>query len=145
MTDPTQADQEQPSEEEVQQYLEQLREADPSDVVAQAFNMLATGAQVKLGRPDARMLIDALDAIASAVSDRFNQEFAEQMRTSVSQLQNAQVQAEQEGGPQPAGGGDQGSGGGDSGQPGGEQPAEGSQPSQGGDQRMTDRLWVPGQ
>lgn len=141
MTDPTQAGQEEPSEEEVQQYLEQLREADPSDVLAQAFNMLATGAQVKLGRSDARMLIDALDGMAQAVAPRLSEEFASQMRNSVSQLQNAQVQAEQQAGAQPAEAG----GGGGSGQRGGDEAAQPSQESQGGGQRLTDRLWVPGQ
>jgi hypothetical protein len=137
MTDPTQAGQQEPSEEEVQQYLEQLREAESSDVLAQAFNMLATGAQVKLGRSDARLLIDALSAISEAVADQLSEQFGQQMRSSVSQLQSAQVQAEQQAGDEPAGAA--------SAPQGSQAASQGSQQAEGGDQRLTDRLWVPGQ
>jgi hypothetical protein len=141
MTDPTQTgEQGGPSEEEVQQYLEQLRSAEASEIIAQAFNMLATGAQVKLGRPDARVLIDALAGMVDNVGGQLPEQIGQQMRDSVGQLQSAQVQAEQEAaGAQPGeqqeapSGADQA----------GEAQSAGEQSGSG--QRMTDRLWIPGQ
>lgn len=148
MTDPTQAGQagqEGPSEEEVQQYLEQLRSADAAEIIAQAFNMLATGAQVKLGRPDARALIDSMGGLANAAGQRLPEEVASQMQEGVQQLQSAQVQAEQEGGGQGGDAGDAG-GGPATPQPGPAESGQGGQPGQGGQQeRPSDRLWVPGQ
>lgn len=140
MTDPTQGSQEGPSEEEVQQYLEQLRSAEAAEIIAQAFNMLATGAQVKMGRPDARVLIDALAGVVDNTGDQLPEEVGNQMRESVGQLQTAQVQAEQEASGQAASGGEGEAGG---------QAAGASQGGQSGQstesgQRMTDRLWVPG-
>lgn len=140
MTDPTQGAQEGPSEEEVQQYLEQLRSAEAAEIIAQAFNMLATGAQVKMGRPDARVLIDALAGVVDNTGEQLPEEVGNQMRESVGQLQTAQVQAEQEAGGQAAAGGEGEAGG---------QAAGASQGGQSGQstesgQRMTDRLWVPG-
>ncbi len=142
MSDPQQAGG--PSEEELQAYMEQMRQADPSEVVAQAFNLLATGAQVKLGQSDARVLIDGLAGMADAVKPSLPDEVYQQMSQAVQQLQTAQVQAEQGGGApgeQPAGE--------SQGQAGQSQAAQGqgtqaSQGDQGGDQRLTDRLWVPG-
>lgn len=150
MADPTQAGGgDRPSEEEMQQYLEQLRAADPTEIVAQAFNMLATGAQVKIGRPDGRTLIDTLDAIANSVRSRLPDDVVDQMQQGVSQLQQMQVQAEQEDQGAAAEGQDATAG---TSQPGGGQPQPGSPQGgqqqgdqQQGDQRMTSRLWVPGQ
>lgn len=146
MTDPTQGSQEGPSEEEVQQYLEQLRSAEASEIIAQAFNMLATGAQVKMGRPDARVLIDALAGVVDNVTQQLPEEVGNQMRESVGQLQTAQVQAEQEaaGEAAPAGEGEAGGqGAGAASQETGGQSGQSGQSTQSG-QRMTDRLWVPG-
>lgn len=141
VSDPsTQTDQ--PSQEELQAYLEQLREADPADVVAQAYTMLGTGAEVKLGRPDARTLIDAMAAMTEAVADAVDADLATRMRNGVVQLQTAQVQAERQ-------------------SPGGEQPPQGPAPSaspppspppgQAGQrpaeqpaQDPSSRLWIPG-
>jgi hypothetical protein len=146
MTDSTQAGQ--PSEEELRAYLEQLRAADPAELLVQAYRLLGTGAEVKLGRQDARVLIDAMNAVVEAVQSRVPPELAGQMRDGVRQLQMAQVQAEREA---------------DSGAPGEEQPGQapgeaqpegagrsserpgGAQPAAGPEgQRMTDRLWIPG-
>jgi hypothetical protein len=155
MTDPTA--QGQPSPEELQAYLEQLRAADVTEVIAQAFNMLGTGANVKLGRLDARVVIDALDALANAVDGRIDADVMSQMRAGIAQLKTAQVEAEREeaargagepqaGAPQ-APGDAQGAPPAGAGQaPGG--PSPGSRPGgpqqPGGDQKMTDRLWIPG-
>lgn len=146
MSDPTQTGQQGgPSEEEVQQYLEQLRSAEASEIIAQAFNMLATGAQVKLGRPDARVLIDSLAGMVDNVGGQLPEEVGQQMRDSVGQLQTAQVQAEQEAGGQAAGAepGEQEAAGSGAGQPGAASQSAGQESGSG--QRMTDRLWIPGQ
>jgi hypothetical protein len=125
----------QPTPEEMQAYVNQLRGADAAGVVAEAYNMLASVAQVKLGRPDARMLIDTLAAIVEAAADRLPGELVGQMRNGVGQLQVAQVEAEKQE-QEPA----EDDAGGD--QPPGQEPAAG--PSQDAQQRMTDRLWIPG-
>lgn len=92
---PSQGDQ--PSQEELEAYLEQLRQAEADEVVAQAYTMLGTGAEVKLGRPDARVLIDAMAAMTEAVAAGIEESLATRMRNGVVQLQNAQVQAERQG------------------------------------------------
>jgi hypothetical protein len=149
MTDPTA--QGQPSPEELQAYLEQLRAADVTEVIAQAFNMLGTGANVKLGREDARVVIDALEALTNAVDGRIDADVLSQMRGGLAQLKTAQVEAEREEASRAAGGAagaptsgaaDQAPAGtppGPGGTPPGQQP-----PQPGGEQKMTDRLWIPG-
>lgn len=85
-----------PSEEELRAYLEQLRAAQPVEVVVQSFGILATAAEVKLGRSDARVLIDGMVALLDATADHLSAEIVTRMRETVSQLQMAQVQAERE-------------------------------------------------
>lgn len=140
----------QPSEEEMRAYLEQLREADAAGLVAEAFNLLATGAQVKLGRPDARALIDSLAAMVQAAGSALPPQLVEQMNSGIGQLQMAQVQAERDAAAaQPPAEGDDAATpeGGAGSTPGGSAaaPPTTSSPGQAGaNQRMTDRLWVPG-
>lgn len=152
MSDPTHqqaAGQQEPTEEELQAYFEQLRQADAAQIVAQAFELLGTGAQVKLGRPDARALIDALVAMTEATSAVLPDELAQQMRSAISQLQTAQVQAERDTPSQGTGGAGAGAGAATgqagaqpgSARPGAQEPA--GEDSEAG-QRMTDRLWIPG-
>jgi hypothetical protein len=140
----------QPTEEELQAYLAQLREADVAQVVVQAYQVLGTGAEVKMGRADARLLIDAMDAFVATLDGRVPGELVEQMRAGVRQLQTAQVRAEQdeaqgEGADRTAG--EQG---------GGVPPPSTARPSTPGGQPLTPppagqeppqakRLWVPGQ
>lgn len=149
MSDPsTSADE--PTQEELQAYFEQLRDADPGEVVAQAYTMLGTGAEVKIGRADARVLIDAMAAMTEAVADTIETELATRMRNGVVQLQNAQVQAERQAA------GDQADLGGEpTSQP---QPRPAASPpgpapsgpadqgatEQGKEQSASDRLWIPG-
>lgn len=83
-----------PTEEEVRAYLAQLRQADPAEIVAQAFSMLASGAEVKLGRRDARLLIDLAGAVAEQASGRLDEQLTGQMDQAVTQLRTAQVDAE---------------------------------------------------
>ncbi|HEX2028255.1 MAG TPA: hypothetical protein VHF25_09685 [Nitriliruptorales bacterium] len=54
----------QPTEEELRAYLAQLRQADANDIVSQVFSMVASAAEVKLGRRDGRLLIDVAAAVA---------------------------------------------------------------------------------
>ncbi|HVL99284.1 MAG TPA: hypothetical protein VM324_08335 [Egibacteraceae bacterium] len=147
MSDPRSQRADQPTEQELQAYLEQLRAADAAEIVAQAYTMLGTGAEVKLGRSDARVLIDAMGALAESAAGALDGDLVERMRNGVVQLQTAQVQAERRSGAgAPAGGGAatpppaaagapaQGP------QPQGPQP-QGKEP---GGQSMTERLWIPG-
>ena len=85
-----------PSEEELLAYLEQLRAADVTDIVAQCFSMLGTAAQAKIGRPDARTLIDGVAALLQATASGLQPALAERMRAGIQQLQLAQVQAERD-------------------------------------------------
>ena len=143
MTDPTQMAG-QPTPEEMQRYLEQMRESDPAGLIAEAFNLLATGAQVKLGRPDARALIDGIAGMVQGAEAALQPELAEQMKAGVAQLQMAQVQAEREAAAaaSPAAADPSGAAAGAPADT--AAPPTTSSPGQGADQRMTDRLWVPG-
>lgn len=137
---------EQPSDEDVQAYVEQLRGAEPQDIIAQAYTMLGTGAEVKLGREDARVLIDAMEAITSAAEQRLSGDLPERMRNGVVQLQTAQVQAErqQAGEAEGAGQAEQGQQAGGPQAPGQEQQSasQGQQGDQG--KSAAERLWIPG-
>ena len=134
MTDPNMAG-EQPSEEEMRAYVEQLRDADPAQIFVQAYQILGTGAEVKLGRDDARPLIDAMEGLASVAEDRISEELVNQMREGVSQLQTAQVQAEQQADESP----------GVEGEAGAEPSAQSSPQSPPAEEKKSDRLWIPGQ
>ena len=139
MSDPRATAAEQPSPEELRAYFEQLRAADAAGLLAEAYNMLAAGAQVKLGRPDARTLIDAMGAMVEAVATSLPAELGEQMRQGVAQLQLAQVEAEREVAAQGAGAAAET---GEAGESASTPPPQPSAPPTG--QRLTDRLWVPG-
>lgn len=125
------------SEEELRAYLDQLREADATEILVQAYTMLGTGAEVKLGRADARVLIDAMGGLVSSVGQRLG-ELGTRMQSGVAQLQMAQVEAERQASQQAS-------------PPQADQtarPQQAEQPPQqnagGQQQRMTDRLWIPG-
>lgn len=140
----------QPSEEEMRAYVEQLRAADPAEIITQAFTMLGAAAETKLGRPDARLLIDGLAGLVEAVEGRVDEELAGGMRNGLAQLQQLQVQAEREAGAEGEGASDEAAA---------EEPAAGAAAQDQGraqaqgdpqgsaqkGQRATDRLWIPGQ
>lgn len=146
MSDPTIQDSPgaggEPTPEQLRAYLQQLRGADVAEVVAQAFSVLGTGAEVKLGRPDARVLIDALGSLLDTTGTHLPDELAGQMRDGVTQLQLAQVEAEREAAgqasaqapPPPAGQGQA---------PTAPSAEPGARTTEAGG-RMTDRLWIPG-
>lgn len=130
-----------PSQEELHAYLEQLRSAPAEEIVVQAYSLLGTGAEVKLGRADARLLIDAMAGLVQAAGPRLG-ELAPRMRSGLAQLQMAQVEAERQApdgpaaAPPPA----------QTDQPPEPAPPEpaGAGPKDVAGQRMTDRLWIPG-
>lgn len=125
----------QPSEEELRAYLGQLRDAHVGEIVAQVLSMLLNAAQVKLGRPDARLLIDLTADLIERAGPELDTQFTDEVNQIITQLRMAQVQAEEELGG--AGAAPQGSA---------EPAAEEPPPSPGGEQSSaTSRLWVPGQ
>jgi hypothetical protein len=83
-----------PSEAELEQMLVQMREAPAEQVLVEVVNVLLQAAQVKLGRPDARLLIDAVAAVADAAAGRADAALLGQVGQAVAQLRMAQVEAE---------------------------------------------------
>ena len=85
-----------PSEEEVREYLAQMRGAPADQVLAEVVQGLLNAAQVKLGRNDARLLLDACAGLVDAVRDRSSEELVGQIDQALSQLRLGQVEAEKE-------------------------------------------------
>jgi hypothetical protein len=83
-----------PSEAELEQMLAQMREAPAEQVLVEVINALLQAAQVKLGRPDARVLIDAVAALAQSAEGRADEALLGQVAQAVTQLRLAQVEAE---------------------------------------------------
>lgn len=83
-----------PSEADLQRMLAEMREAPAEQVLVEVINLLLQAAQVKLGRPDARVLIDAVAAVAEASSGRADAALLGQVSQAVAQLRMAQVEAE---------------------------------------------------
>jgi Sec-independent protein translocase protein TatA len=90
MSDPNE-----PSQEEIEAYYAQLREAPVGDLLMQCVGMLAAGAEAKLGLPEARTLIDSMAAVVQ-IGEGHLGEAAEQLKGAVAQLQMAQVQVEKQ-------------------------------------------------
>lgn len=125
-----------PSEAELEQMLAQMREAPAEQVIVEVVNVLLQAAQVKLGRPDARLLIDAVAAVAQAAAGRADEALLGQVGEAVTQLRLAQVEAE--GGAAPSAAAEPGA---VPSAPAASPPApdQASQPPAAGS-----RLWVPG-
>jgi len=83
-----------PSEAELQQMLAQMREAPAEQVLVEVINVLLQAVQVKLGRPDARLLLDAVAAVADSARGRADTQLVDQVSAAVAQLRLAQVEAE---------------------------------------------------
>ena len=155
--DPRPYEGEQPTEEELRAYVAALRVSDVHEIVAQVFSELASAAQVKLGRRDARLLIDLAAAFQDAAAARIDERLATQMRTAVDQLRLGQVDAEkqlqqlraegrlpaEEDGDLPASG-PATAGGTPSGDAPATTPAPGAAPPPPSGQSAASRLWVPG-
>lgn len=142
-----------PSEEEVRQYLAQMRGAPVDQVLVEVVQGLLNAAQVKLGRNDARLLIDACAALNDTARGQVTSELTSQVDQALSQLRLAQVEAEKEvaGQPEPNDLGSDASDqpAGDPGQPAADAPASApsapqGQPPPGAQGSQTSKLWVPG-
>jgi hypothetical protein len=83
-----------PSEAEVQMMLAQMREAPAEQILVEVVNILLQAAQVKLGRPDARLLLDTVAAVAAATSGRADDALVSQVEQAIAQLRLAQVEEE---------------------------------------------------
>lgn len=86
----------QPSEEEVRAYIAQLRGAGIDQILAEVLSSLLNAAQVKLGRRDARVLLDTTAAMVEQTRAVLPDELTSQVDDVLSQLRMAQVQAEPE-------------------------------------------------
>ncbi|NDL55999.1 hypothetical protein [Phytoactinopolyspora mesophila] len=82
------------SEEEARQYLEQLRGAPAEQLLADVLSSLLTGAQAKLGRRDARLLIDSSGLVVDHARPHLPQQFVSQVDNVLAQLRMAQIEAE---------------------------------------------------
>ncbi len=140
--DPGMAGGRQPTEEEIRAALAELRAAPLDDIVAQAISLLLNAVQVKIGRQDARVLIDSIEAIMDKSGAHVDQRLTAEVENVLGQLRMAQVEAEQEiarAGESEAG---------DVGQP-ADQPTGQAPPSAPGGPEQPpsqgSRLWVPGQ
>ena len=91
-----------PSEAEMQQMLAQMREAPAEQILVEVVNALLQAVQVKLGRPDARLLLDVVAAITDSTRGRADEQLVTQVADAVAQLRLAQVEAEGEGGAAPS-------------------------------------------
>ncbi len=135
--------QEQPSEEEVRAYLSQLREAPVEQVLAEVSSALLNAAQVKLGRRDARLLIDLTAAIADGGRDALSEDIIGQLDDALNQLRLAQVEAEKQvSASGEAESNDLGEQAGDAADSSSEDASSSGTPSAGSD--AASRLWVPG-
>jgi hypothetical protein len=94
--DPSGQGGDQPSEEEIREYLGQLRAAPVEQVVAEVASAVLNAAQVKLGRQDGRVLIDVLGAVTEQVRGRLPAELTDQLEQALTQLRMAQVDAERQ-------------------------------------------------
>ena len=140
-----------PSDAEMQQMLAQMREAPAEQILVEVVNALLQAVQVKLGRSDARLLLDVVAAITEGVRGRADEALVNQVAEAVTQLRLAQVEAESGGsGPDVPSSSDAGAR-----QPAAQpaaqpapQPAPQSVPPgpgpQGGSGGGASRLWVPG-
>jgi hypothetical protein len=85
-----------PSEEEVRAYLGQMRSAPVDQIFAEVVQGLLNAAQVKLGRQDARLLIDIVATMNDAIRPVGDQQLVGQIDQALTQLRLAQVDAERE-------------------------------------------------
>jgi hypothetical protein len=119
--------------------LAQMREAPAEQVLVEVINVLLQAVQVKLGRRDARLLIDAIAAVTAATDGRVDPTLQGQIAQALTQLRLAQVEAERQEGiagekgapaPEPA--------------PGAAPPAPSSPAPPAPGAPAASRLWVPG-
>lgn len=84
----------QPSEEELREYARQLRAIPAERIIAETLFSLLNGAQAKLGRHDARLLIDLVAVSLDHSREYLSAELAAQIDRVLGQVRLAQVTAE---------------------------------------------------
>jgi hypothetical protein len=84
------------SEEELRAYIGQMRQTPAEQLIADVFSALANGAQVKLGRRDARLLIDLAALLPERAGEHLEQRVRQEMTQVITQLRMAQVDAEKQ-------------------------------------------------
>jgi hypothetical protein len=94
VSDPTEADQPPISDEQARQYVAQLRSAPAEQIVIELLSGLLNAAQIKLGRRDARLLIDLGSMLLDHSRRYLRQELTRQIEQALHQLRLGQVQAE---------------------------------------------------
>jgi hypothetical protein len=92
VTDPT--DQAPLSEEEARRYMAQLRSAPAEQIVTELLSGLLNAAQIKLGRRDARLLIDLGSLLFEHARPHLRADLVKQVEQAFHQLRLGQVQAE---------------------------------------------------
>lgn len=81
-------------QEQMRQYLAQLRGAPVTAVVAQVLQVLLDAAQVKMGRRDARLVLDLVTLIKDQAGSYLDEQLVAQIEQAIPQLQVGQVEAE---------------------------------------------------
>lgn len=87
-------DRAQPTEAEIREYMQRLRTVQVEQVVGETVFSLLNAAQAKLGRRDARLLIDLATVSVEHVRAHVSAEFTGQVDDVLGQLRLAQVNAE---------------------------------------------------
>jgi hypothetical protein len=82
------------SEEAAREYAKQLRSAPAEQIVTEILSSLLNLAQVKLGRRDARLLIDLCAILVGQARPHLSSELTRQVDQALSELRLAQVRAE---------------------------------------------------
>lgn len=93
-TPPTTGDQPQMTEEQVREYLEQVRGVPAEQVVSDVIAVVLNAASAKIGRKDGRLLIDVAAVVLERTRPHLSGEFATQVDQALGQLRMGQVQAE---------------------------------------------------
>lgn len=86
----------QPSEEELRQMASQMRGAPVTAFVQQVQQALLEGMQFKLGRNDARLLLDLCSMVNDHTRGLVQKELTQQVDQALQELRLAQVEAEQQ-------------------------------------------------
>lgn len=84
------------SEQDEREYLAKVRSAPVEGLVSELLFQLLSAAQIKLGRKDARLLIDLAGVVTDQARGHVSEGFAKQVDESLGQLRFAQVSAERE-------------------------------------------------
>ena len=134
---------EEPSEEEIRAYLSQLRSAPADQVLAEVSSALVNAAQVKLGRQDARLLLDVVAAVSETVRGRVDDELPNQLDDVLSKLRMAQVEGEREVASAAEQGHQESGDLGSEPEPAAQEPGQEAPPSRGPSDPAS-RLWTPG-